>query len=156
MIEQPGDREALSIAQLYLGVRPPGGDRRDGVAGNRNRIGVVERAHLRRHLQLNRPIVIDERREFQLHPVRSKLNGDGGESARGTLNHREGKLAPGEKRRLLSAERSNRRFGEDLCDLLVLKILQSSIRNSVRNCRKTGSAGRWCVSVAGVVPLAGV
>ena len=124
MVQQSGDGEALSVAQFYLGLCPAGGNGRNRVPGNDDCIGVIERAYFRRNFQLNRPIVIDDRGKIQPHPIGPELNGDGSKSARSALNHRKGKLTPGKKRGLLSAQRSNGRLGKNLRDISRLQILQ--------------------------------
>ena len=51
VVEQAGNREGLSVAQLHVGFRTPGVERRNPEAREHDAVGEIQRAHFRPELQ---------------------------------------------------------------------------------------------------------
>src|ERR1035441_5819173 len=56
MIQQAGDNKALAVTDFDLGLGTACRKRRNGVAGNVDRVAVIQRADLRREFQMDNAV----------------------------------------------------------------------------------------------------
>src|SRR5215469_567991 len=119
VVHQTGNDETLAILDLKLSLRTPRAQRGHGEPGDGQRIGEVQLADLRHHLQMDIAVRHDQRRELQLHAEFAKLNGHRGKSLPG-LNNRKGKFAAGEKTGFFSVHGNQIGLGQNLEKILLL------------------------------------
>src|SRR6185503_12943597 len=87
IIQQSADRETLSFGQFHFRVHVPHRHTRHREALYADAIGVVERAHFRRHLQLNRAAWRNRWNEIQTNSELPELNRNCGRAARRSALH---------------------------------------------------------------------
>src|SRR5262249_1702660 len=109
---ETGNRERLTIAQLELGLRAAGRERRDPEAVQNDRVSEVERADFRPHLQMN-AVADDRRREVQADAELLEHDRDAQLVAR-ALRDRQREFAAGEEAGFLAALGDEVRLGEAL------------------------------------------
>ena len=125
VVEQSGDAEALPVAQLHFRLRPPGRDGGDGVAGDRNRVGIVERADFRGYLQKDGAIGIHRRRELQLDAIGAKHDRHRGKVAGSPLDDGIRKFAAGKKVAFMPTNCRDTGLGQDLQNIFRFQVCQS-------------------------------
>ena len=111
VVDQAGNRERLSVAQLQLGFRAARAQRRNPEALQLDAVGEIERADLGTDLQVD-AIAVDRRREVQPDAELLELDGDGVAAA--PLRHRNREFAAGEEARFLAALGDQVRLGQAL------------------------------------------
>ena len=139
VVEQPGNRERLPVAQLHVGLGASGRQRRNPEARERDAVGEIERADLRPDLQ---PDHVPGNRRREVQPDAELLEDDRDGIALGPLDDWNRELAAGEEARFLAVVGNQIRLGEALeCALLL------QARGAPRRCppayrRRTGSGSR--------------
>src|SRR5215218_8360758 len=121
---EPGDREALAVAQLDHGRRPAHRDRRDRDDAGADRVRHVDVAHLGLDLEVDHAVGEDRRLESQADAEFLVLDGDLLEVA----GDRDRELAAGEEARLLAGHRDEVRLGETAHEPLFLQGLDEDVR----------------------------
>jgi len=76
IVDQPGDGETLSVAQIDLRFRAARADRGNQKSLDRQRIRVVERTDFWMHLEVDHPIRLYGRREIESHTELAELDRD--------------------------------------------------------------------------------
>src|SRR5271165_4237611 len=113
IVNQAGDHEALSIAQLELGLSLASAQGRDGETRNRKRVGKIQRADLGSNREMNIAVRHDHRGEVELHAKLFERDGHGGETL-SRLHDGEGELTAGEETGLLAVDGDEIRLGQNL------------------------------------------
>ena len=110
VVEKSANRERLAVAQLHVGLGAARRERRNAEPGHRDAVREVERAHFRLHFHPD-DVAGDRRTECQADAEFLVRDGDG---AGQPLRNRHRDFAAGEKARLLTVVRNQRRLGEAL------------------------------------------
>src|SRR6185437_2150808 len=152
VIDQPGNRKTFAVFQHYFGFGAALREGGDGEAFERNGIGVIERAHLRRNFQIDGAECRNRRSEIQLHAERFELHRDhrGGCASGGRRRDRGiRERAAGEEARLFSIERDEVRLRQNLQQVILLQRLDGGADVQVRpegeevqQIRKVDAGGR--------------
>src|SRR5580700_9652979 len=122
IIDQTGDHEALSVAQLELGLSLARAQSRDSEARNSQSVGKIESADFGGDDEVNIAVGHDHRGELEPDAKLLEGDGNGGESL-SRLHNGEGKLAAGEEAGFLAVDGDEVGLGQDLEKVLGLERL---------------------------------
>src|SRR6266536_532694 len=120
VVQQASHAKALAVLQLDFGLRPAGGNGRDGKAVEDRGVGEIQRADLGCQLEPHH-IPLDGPDKFQLYAKWLEDDRDRGATASPALHHRNRKFAAGQKLGGLAATRQQVRLRQDLRNVLLLR-----------------------------------
>src|ERR1700728_66600 len=120
VVHESGDHKTLSVLQFKFSFGFAGAEGGDGKSGDGQRIGKVQRAHLRSDFQVNISVGHDYGRELQAHSEVLERDGHSGKT-RTRLHDGKRELTPGQKAGFLAVDGNQVGFGEDLQQILGFK-----------------------------------
>src|ERR1700687_4974369 len=157
VVHKPSDYKALTVLQLKFSFGFARAKRWHRESGDGQRVGKIQGAHFRSHLQVNIPVRHDHGSELQAHAKFLERDRNR-RKACAWLHDGKWKLTSGEKAGFLAIDRNQIGLGENLQQILGGKSFdrgsevnvrskQKQVQNVIHGCAGTGGsggAGRRC------------